>query len=50
LPNSMDEALWYEMPQSELQFRSGGSGTDYFMAMDRETNYAKRPLVVTSNT
>ena len=30
LPNSMDEALWYEMPQSELQFRSGGSGTALF--------------------
>jgi hypothetical protein len=30
LPDSMDEALWYEMPQSELQVRSGGSGTALF--------------------
>jgi hypothetical protein len=30
LPDSMDEALWYEMPHSELQVRSGGSGTALF--------------------
>jgi hypothetical protein len=26
LPDSMDEALWYEMPHTELQMRSGGAG------------------------
>jgi hypothetical protein len=30
LPDSMDEALWYEMPQSEVHNRSGGSGTTLF--------------------
>ena len=30
IPDSMDEALWYEMPQKELQFRSGGAGTAHF--------------------
>jgi hypothetical protein len=30
IPDSMDEALWFEMPQRELQFRSGGSGTVMF--------------------
>jgi hypothetical protein len=30
IPDSMDEELWFEMPQKELQFRSGGSGTALF--------------------
>ena len=30
LPDSIDEDLWYEMPQSELQVRSGGSHTALF--------------------
>lgn len=30
MPESMDEALWYEFPQSQLQFRSSGSGTAMF--------------------
>ena len=30
IPDSMDEELWFEMPQKELQFRSGGSGTAMF--------------------
>lgn len=30
LPKSMDEALWYEMPQKELQFHSSGAGTASF--------------------
>jgi hypothetical protein len=30
LPDSMDEALWYEDAESELQVRSGGSGTALF--------------------
>lgn len=30
LPDSIDEDLWYEMPQSELRFRTGGGGTTLF--------------------
>jgi hypothetical protein len=30
LPDSMDEALWYEMPQSELHQRSGAPGITLF--------------------
>jgi hypothetical protein len=30
LPDSMDEALWYENPQTELQLHSSGSGSAMF--------------------
>lgn len=30
IPESMDEELWFELPQKELQFRSGGSGSALF--------------------